>query len=104
MSNARSARREVRNPILALPAAKALQDLPPDAQEALRAVLVDLQADCRIRANECWRKHKGPMAAYWKAAGVYAGHLAKVLRKPPRVSARMHRQGMQDYMDGGAGG
>jgi hypothetical protein len=66
MSAARSNRREVRNPILGLP------------------VLLAIAADARGRADESWRKHKGPMAAYWKAASVYAGHIAKAIRAIPR--------------------
>lgn len=79
--DARSSRREVRNPILALPAARAaLAELAPDQAEALARVLVAIQADARDRAEICWRRHKAPMAAYWKAAGVYCGHVAKAIR------------------------
>jgi len=78
MSN-RSARAEVRNPILALPASDRLRSLDEPARAALRDVLLDLQCDARGRADECWRKHKAPMAAYWKAVSVYAGHVARVL-------------------------
>lgn len=78
---ARSSRREVRNPILAIPAAReALEALPPDQAEALARVLLAIQDDARARAEESWRKHKAPMAAYWKAAGVYCGHIAKAIR------------------------
>jgi hypothetical protein len=85
MSAARSNRREVRNPILGLPAARAaLAELPADQAEALRTVLLAIAADARGRADESWRKHKGPMAAYWKAASVYAGHIAKAIRAIPR--------------------
>jgi hypothetical protein len=76
----RSNRREVRNPILALPSAKRIEELSPLNRAALRGVLLDIAQDARERANECWRKHKAPMAAYWKAVSVYAGHIAKVLR------------------------
>jgi hypothetical protein len=76
----RSNRREVRNPVLALPSAKALQALPPPSREALRAILLDLAADARARADKCWRTHKAPMALYWKCVAVYAGHIARALR------------------------
>lgn len=69
-----------RNPVLALPVAARLQALPPAQREALRAFCLDLATDARSRAQESWRKNKGPMAAYWKAVGAYAGHLAKVLK------------------------
>ena len=69
----------VRNPILALPGVALLQSLPPDAKVALRTVLINIRDDCRKRAEECWRKHKAPMACYWKACGVYANHIARVV-------------------------
>ena len=75
----RSSLREVRNPILGLPAAKAIFAMPVDTRMALARLLEDLALDCRKRADECWRKHKAPMAAYWKACSVYAGHIRKVL-------------------------
>lgn len=80
MSAPRSSLATVRNPVLALPSAARLADLPPEARHALREILVDLRRDCLARAEESWRKHKAPMAAYWKAAGVYAGHIARALR------------------------
>lgn len=70
----------VRNPILALPGTARLLQLDPHTRALLRAVLLDLAADARTRAEESWRWHKAPMAAYWKAVSVYAGHLARVLR------------------------
>jgi hypothetical protein len=76
----RSSRPDVRNPVLALPSAAALADLPPDARAALRAVLLDIRADSRARADDSWRRSKAPMAAYWKAVSVYAGHIARTLR------------------------
>lgn len=75
----RSNRREVRNPLLALPGVLKLQRLPPPVREALRDVLREIALDARQRAQQCWKTHKAPMAAYWKAVSVYAGHLARVL-------------------------
>lgn len=81
----RSNRREVRNPVLALPAAReALSNLPEEQAEALRAVLRAIADDARARADESWRKHKAPMAAYWKAASVYCGHIARAIRAVDR--------------------
>lgn len=77
----RSSLAETRNPILRLPAAKKLQNLPPEAREALRLVLLEMRFDCLANADKCWKKHKAPMAAYWKAVGVYAGHISRTLRK-----------------------
>lgn len=76
----RSNRAEVRNPVLALPGFGRLRALPEPVREALRVVLMDLAADASERAATCWRKHKAPMAAYWKAVAVYARHIAKALR------------------------
>jgi hypothetical protein len=76
----RSARATVRNPLLALPAAAQLQALPPEARQALRAVLKELAADCRARGDKCWATHKAPMAAYWKACAVYANHTSRILK------------------------
>lgn len=88
----RSLRTDVRNPVLALPAAARLQALDPGSRAALRAVLLDLAADARARAEKAWRSHKAPMAAYWKACAVYAGHLARALRPREVVcSACGHR-------------
>ncbi|RWM29459.1 hypothetical protein [Mesorhizobium sp.] len=76
----RSSLPEVRNPILALPAAKRVGQCPPAARALLADLLRDVHLDARQRANECWRRHKAPMAAYWKMVSVYAGHLARVVR------------------------
>jgi hypothetical protein len=76
----RSSRSDVRNPLLALPSVQAFATLPAPAREALRALLLDLAAAATWRANESWRRHKAPMAAYWKAVAVYARHAARLLR------------------------
>jgi hypothetical protein len=76
----RSNRPDVRNPLLALPSAEAIRKLPDAARAALRAVLLDIRRDAQVRAEACWKRHKAPMAAYWKAVAVYAGHTARVCR------------------------
>lgn len=76
----RSSRREVRNPVLAHPAARRLQSLEPSVRAMLRDLFREIALDARERAAECWRRHKAPMAVYWKAVSVYAGHIAKVLK------------------------
>ena len=78
--HARHARPEVRNPVLALPAAQRLRNLTPTTRCEMCAMLLDLRQDAQLRAEDCWRRHKAPMAAYWKAVAVYAGHIARVLR------------------------
>lgn len=76
----RSNRPDVRNPILQLPGALALRELDPATKEAIATALRSIQMDARTRAEECWRRHKAPMACYWKAVSVYAGHLARAVR------------------------
>jgi hypothetical protein len=80
----RSARPSVRNPMLAMPAMARLQALDPDARGAVQAVLHDLAHDASERAERCWRRHKPPMAAYWKAVAVYARHTARAIGKKKR--------------------
>jgi hypothetical protein len=75
----RSNRIDVRNPILALPAAVDLQALPTESREALRRLLLSLADDAGARAQKCWRTHKAPMAVYWKAVAVYAKHIARAI-------------------------
>jgi hypothetical protein len=79
---ARSNRREVRNPVLALPSAKALRNLPPEAKAALRAALGEIAGEAARKAQHSWATNKAPMAAYWKAVGVYAKHIRAVANKP----------------------
>jgi len=69
-----------KNPVLDLPACGRLRSLAPDDRAAIAAILRDIQRDARARAETCWRRHKGPMATYWRAVGVYAGHIARALR------------------------
>ena len=83
---ARSARAEVRNPVLALPAMELVAALDPEAWAVLGAILRDVAADARERADKSWRTHKAPMAAYWKAVSVYAKHIARAVT-PHRETA-----------------
>lgn len=76
----RSSRADVRNPILALPAAQRVQNLPVKSRATLAALLRDLSADARRRAQTSWKQNKAPMAVYWKAVGAYARHLSSVIR------------------------
>lgn len=86
----RSASLAVQNPIFALPGIReTLGGLAPGARAALRGVLVGIQVDAAARAAESWRKHKAPMACYWKAVGVYAGHIA---RAQVEAAARSERE------------
>lgn len=76
----RSNQAAVRNPILGLPAILKLQRLPRPVKEALIELLYELGADANARADQCWKKHKAPMAAYWKAVAVYARHTARAVK------------------------
>ncbi len=88
MSSERSARAEVRNPVLALPAIGTLRGMSPEVRAAVAAVLMSVRADASARAAECWRKHKAPMACYWKAVAVYAGHIARAVRPTTRAEMK----------------
>ena len=80
MTAARSLRPEVRNPVLRLPAAQKLAALDAPSRAALRAVLEELRRDAHANAEHSWRKRKPVPAAYWRAVGVYAGHISRTLR------------------------
>jgi hypothetical protein len=59
-----------------------VQELPPDARQALRDVLLDLRRESAEKAQREWKRNKGMTAAYWKAVSIYAGHIAKLCRRP----------------------
>lgn len=88
----RSNRPIVRNWMLDLPEVQAIGDLPIEAREALRDALQALSRASRERGNEAWRRHKAPMAAYWKAKAVDARHLALAIPKglPPKTPSQMN--------------
>lgn len=77
--NARSARAEVRNPVIALPAFRALAALDPALRALFAVLLLDLRRDARARADHSWKARKAVIAAYWSAVAVYAGHLARCI-------------------------
>ena len=76
----RSAAAEVRNPLLRLPAAQRLLELPADTREILAEILLDLSRDAHARAEVSWKSRKGPMALYWRCVGVYARHFSRLVR------------------------
>lgn len=83
----RSNRLEVRNPVLALPAAQRLMAMSPEVRHELAALFGEICFHARTEAQKCWRKNKGPMALYWKVVGVYAYHLRRVFRITPSSAA-----------------
>lgn len=81
----RSSRADVRNPILALPAAREIIDeAPPEVRAWLKRLLLELNAQCREKEVEAYRKRKGPMTSYWMAAATYVKHIAHALRPDQR--------------------
>jgi len=87
--SARSTRAEVRNPILTLPSIRAMQALDPNSRAVLAVLLYDLQRDARARAEKSWDTRKPPLAAYWAAVAVYAGHIARCLRPNRRSRTKL---------------
>ena len=62
--------------------------LPDAAREALREALADLRADAAERAKVQIARRKLPLAWYWHAISVYAGHLRRSIRAAPGARAR----------------
>jgi len=81
-------RREIANPVLGLPAARALAELDPRARTALAEILAGLAMDAAGRAQRSWTQNKGIMAAYWKAVSVYPRHIHRVLVAAGREGCR----------------
>lgn len=75
----RGARREVRNPVLLLPAAQGILALPIEARRPLGLLLRQLADQANDGAHRSIKRNKFVMAAYWKAVSVYAKHLARVI-------------------------
>ncbi|OLU23858.1 hypothetical protein [Pseudomonas sp. PA27(2017)] len=69
------------NPLLNLPAGKALLNLPEADRARLEPVFRQLREQANAEAENAWRRRKGPMAAYWRAVATYARHIAHALRK-----------------------
>lgn len=67
------------NPLLKLPAGKALLALPKADRERIKAVMRDLRDQANTEAENAWKRRKGPMAAYWRAVSTYARHVAHAL-------------------------
>lgn len=70
------------NPLLKLPAGRALLALPAEQHAPVEAVLRELRNQANEEAEKAWRRRKGPMAAYWRAVATYARHLAHALSDP----------------------
>jgi hypothetical protein len=75
----RSTRAEVRNPVLALPAARILAAIDPDTRTVLALLLRDLQQDAWSKSRQSWDRRKAFTAAYWAAVATYAGHILRAV-------------------------
>ncbi|MDB5358800.1 MAG: hypothetical protein JWO51_97 [Rhodospirillales bacterium] len=82
----RSAKLMTRNPILALPSAQTIRDLPPDQRRPLGILLRELAVQADAKCKESIHRKKLPMALYWGACAVYAKHLARAI--DPRPGAK----------------
>jgi hypothetical protein len=69
------------NPLLALPAGRALRALPAEDRRRIAAVLRELREHANQLAQESWVRRKAPMAVYWRAVATYARHLAHALTR-----------------------
>lgn len=67
------------NPLLQLPAGKALMQLPREDRARIEVVLRELREQANAEAEAAWSRRKGPMAAYWRAVSTYSRHLAHAL-------------------------
>ncbi len=67
------------NPLLKLPAGRALLALSAEQRAPIEAVLRELRDQANIEAENAWARRKGPMAAYWRAVSTYARHTAHAL-------------------------
>jgi hypothetical protein len=79
----RGARREVRNPILALPSARAILALPAEQRAPFGVLLREMAFDSDRRAQDAWSARKGIMAAYWRGVATYSKHLARAIDPKP---------------------
>ncbi len=87
-SSPRAARAEVRNPVLGMKAFQRFAMLDPAALDALAELLLEIHVEAAARAEQSWRARKGPMAVYWRAVSVYAGHIRRAIRRIPRRDPR----------------
>lgn len=69
------------NPLMRLPSAKKLMELPSEQRAPIEALLRELRADADREAENAWKRRKGPMAAYWRAVSTYARHIAHLISK-----------------------
>jgi hypothetical protein len=73
----------VHNPVLALPAAQRIIAGDAPWRDDLRELLMELRDQAIAKGDESLRKNKYMMFAYWRVAGVYMTHIARVLGTKP---------------------
>ena len=69
------------NPLLRLPAGRALMTPPAEDRRRIAGVMRELRGQANEEAEKAWKRRKGPMAAYWRAVATYARHLAHALER-----------------------
>lgn len=79
------------NPLLDLPAGKALAALPAEQRAPIVKLLRELRRQANEEAEKAWTKRKGPMAAYWRAVSTYARHTAHALNQPAAAETNQPR-------------
>lgn len=82
------------NPLLNLPAGRALLNLPAPERAHIEAVMRELRDQANTEAEKSWAKRKGPMAAYWRAVSTYARHLAHALSKEAAPTDQQGQSGV----------
>lgn len=77
------------NPLLELPAGRALMELPAEDRKRIEIVMRELRSEANEQAETAHRRRKGPMYAYWRAVSTYARHLAHALSQRSPLSKQL---------------
>jgi hypothetical protein len=83
----RGARLDVRNPVLRLPAAQTILELPAETRRPLGLLLRQLADQANAEAERSRKRNKHMMFAYWKVAAVYIKHVARAVDPASRRAA-----------------
>jgi hypothetical protein len=74
------------NPLLKLPAGRALLALPAEQRVLVEAVFRELRDQANVEAQKAWDRKKGPMTCYWRAVATYARHMAHALSRATQIA------------------
>ena len=88
------------NPLLHLPAGRALLKLPPADRERIEAVTRDVRDQANADAENAWLRRKGPIAAYRRAVPTYARHIAHAVSAKPCTSPTPSTKARTDALKG----